>query len=290
MLHPALDTALRKILRLYTRYSPIQKGKGWLVHVAAGPLWPTERPLIESVGSGYRMALNPTDYVERCVYFFGYYELAFARWLEGRLRPGMVFCDVGAHVGQYTLMAAAAVGEAGRVYAFEPEPRNFGRLRSNVELNGFRNVFLHQCAVSDVSGGATFYVHSGGNFNSGNHSLRPDPDLAHPQAIVVRTVTLADALLHAPKIDMIKIDVEGAEMLVLRGAEAILVRDHPIVLFEAEERQTTRFGYSTIELKRYVSSLGYAIYRGRRAKRTSGLEDVLMDEIEQYAMLVAVPE
>lgn len=286
----ALRAGLRRLLRLYTLHAPLHKGKGWLVHVALSRLWQREQPIIERVGCGYWMALDLADYIERCIYFFGYYEKGLARWLQARLAPGMVVCDVGAHVGQYTLLAASVVGPSGRVYAFEPEPRIFARLEENIRRNGMNNVVLRRCAVCNRSGKATFYIHEGGDFQSGNHSLLPDQKLMRFRTITVDTIRLDDILQKEPRLDFMKIDVEGAEMAVLQGATQSITFHRPIILFEAEERNTRKFGYTTVQLKRYVSSLDYAIYRAPEGERLRALDEVRMNEVEPHSMLVAFPE
>ncbi|HEY4441812.1 MAG TPA: FkbM family methyltransferase, partial [Candidatus Elarobacter sp.] len=129
------------------------------------------------------------------------------------LRPGMSVVDVGANLGVYSLHALAGIALEGRVIAFEPVPRTYEALRRNLKLNGFAEsnvVVTHSKAVSDRTGIATIYYEVG---NSGHSTLYQKSNVA-AQAMTVETVRLDDAIPDH-RVDVIKIDVEGAEPVVL---------------------------------------------------------------------------
>jgi len=140
----------------------------------------------------------------------------------------MVVIDIGAHVGYYTLLAAKLVGPTGKVYAFEPEPGNHSTLQKNIQLNNYQNIVATRIAVSDRRGRASMYLTS---LDSGRHSLFQHglPKLGSTQ---VETTTL-DWFLEsqdAPRVDLIKIDVEGAEVDVLDGMHQLLIRSPDLKL------------------------------------------------------------
>src|SRR5262249_18558591 len=152
------------------------------------------------------------------------------------------------------LVASKRVGPNGLVDAIEPEPAARARLGSHVALNGCLNVRIFDYAISNRSG--TEELHLSPSANRGKHSLRRSNvtlglDEPSPGSTMVRTRTLDEHLgMHARQPDVVKIDVEGAELLVLEGAQRSLSRDDsPIILFEASELLTTSFGYSTTDLK-----------------------------------------
>jgi FkbM family methyltransferase len=150
----------------------------------------------------------------------GTYEPEQTRHFRELLRPGATVVDVGAHVGYYTLLAAELVGPRGRVFAFEPNPRNCAFLRSHVAANGLANVTVEESAVSDRSGMARF------DFGTGTGTGR----LAHSGTLEVGTVALDEyCAAHRIVPDAIKIDVEGAELDVLRGAEATIAARPPVL-------------------------------------------------------------
>jgi FkbM family methyltransferase len=151
-------------------------------------------------------------------YWLGIYELQTRRFLESKIRTGMVIYDVGAHVGYYTLMASRLVGPGGRVVAFEPNPSNISFLRRHLGLNGVDNVTVIEAAVSSMAGTAHF--DAGGEPSMGH--------LASTGSLEVKLVTIdaiADELDLRP--NLIKVDVEGHEPPALEGAMRSLVRDRP---------------------------------------------------------------
>lgn len=139
-------------------------------------------------------------------------------WIIQNIREGDIVLDIGANVGYYTLIAAKLVGEKGRVYAFEPEPVNFEILGQNVKLHGFQNVVLEQKAVSDENGSIKLYLDE---LNKGHHRIYQTEQ--NRSSIDVEAVTLDDYFSnYTGKIDFVKIDTEGAEVVILKGMEKIL--------------------------------------------------------------------
>lgn len=91
------------------------------------PLYAASGPQVCELPGGARLSADLDEHVQRFIYFFGVYEEGTVRWFRETLRPGMVVLDIGAHVGQYSLIAAGAVGPNGRVHAFEPNPSSYRR-------------------------------------------------------------------------------------------------------------------------------------------------------------------
>lgn len=154
----------------------------------------------------------------------GHYEADAKALMQGLVREGMTVFDVGAHVGHYTLMAAKLVGPRGRVYAFEPEPDNYAILAKNVALNGYANVICVPKAISDRTGVLTFYLSHQGN---DRHSIVGSPDAsAHVSRCEVPAITLDQfsASIGWPRVDVIKMDIEGAEPMAIAGMAQLLRR------------------------------------------------------------------
>jgi FkbM family methyltransferase len=150
----------------------------------------------------------------------GEIEALMARLFADVIRPGMVVLDIGAFVGWYTLLAARGVGARGRVYAFEPDPRNFNLLHENLRLNQLdsRVIGLPK-AVSDETGIQSFFLHGGDQSRS---SLIPSGG-GH-ESTKVGTIVLDDFLDRGIKVDVVKIDIEGGEVNALRGMQETLSR------------------------------------------------------------------
>ena len=151
------------------------------------------------------------------------YELELFR---SSIRPGMTVADVGAHVGLYSLVAADALGGAGKVIAFEPEPANFRLLLRNIEANGFANVTAVQKAVAGKCGALDFYVDPA---QSTLHSLRPLREGQAPSFSV--EVTTLDEFFANERADVVKMDIEGSEGSVLKGMRGLIRRSPAMKLF-----------------------------------------------------------
>ncbi len=153
----------------------------------------------------------------------GWHELATTSLVLRTLKPGSRFLDLGAHIGWYTLLAARAVGDTGHVWAFEPDPANFALLQRNLQENGLAAaVTALPAAVTNAVGEATLTTYKE---DSGSASLaeRPLTTSAHYS---VPTTSL-DAWAEAadwPEVDLVKIDVEGAELDVLAGMRELVRR------------------------------------------------------------------
>ena len=157
------------------------------------------------------------------------YEVSTTNLFKELLQPGMVFVDVGAHVGFFTLLAAREVGTTGKVYSFEPEPQNHSLLLKNLDFNGYSNVVAMQQAVSNKSGTTELFLSA---LDTGSHSIYSEAARGVTGSVVVDTTTLDSFLEEAgwPQIDLIKIDVEGAEISVLDGMSRFLESQHSVNL------------------------------------------------------------
>jgi FkbM family methyltransferase len=176
---------------------------------------------------GQKMFLDPLDVLYLSV--DGVHEPFMTEWVRNEIRKCDVVLDIGAHIGYYTLIFAKAVGEEGKVVAFEPTPENFAILKKNIELNGHKNVTAVQKAVSNVTGSALFYTSE--DFPAVN-SLRDSFGLK--QSIRVETLRLDDYFTGLPeRVDFIKMDIEGAEAAAFQGMKGLLARN-PSVKIMAE--------------------------------------------------------
>ncbi|MGO8788233.1 MAG: FkbM family methyltransferase [Terriglobia bacterium] len=149
------------------------------------------------------------------------------------IRPGDVTIDVGAHWGYFTLLAATLCTETGRVYAFEPHPKNFAMLIRNIQANHLSNVVTVQSAVSDCAGSIQmFEAHSSMGHSLNNHLQEwRATDGASPLAISVNAVRLDDFFAHNPvQPRLVKIDIEGSEPLALAGMRCLIERNPSLVL------------------------------------------------------------
>jgi FkbM family methyltransferase len=165
------------------------------------------------------------------------------------IRPGDVVADIGAYRGTYALVAAAIAGPTGRVFAFEPTATNAALIARNVALNGFApRMTVEQAAVSDRTGTATFYAAGDATTNS----LASSGGTGGTQ---VRTIALDEYFAGQQPPRVLKIDIEGAELLALRGAQHILASDAWIIC-ELHPYAWGELGYSGDDLRGLLASHG----------------------------------
>ncbi len=174
------------------------------------------------------------------------------------LKKEDVVLDIGANIGYHTLIAAEIVGKTGRVYAFEPDPKNFEILKRNVEVNGYKNVTLVNKALSDTNGVGKLFLSEEGNH--GDFRIFGSSD--NRQSIEIDLITL-DSFFgnHIPKIGVIKMDVQGAEALVLRGASKVLKANKRLKVFTEFWPKALRLsGSSAKEYSSVLVKNGFKIY------------------------------
>jgi len=175
----------------------------------------------------------------------GGYENAECNFEHRFLKPGMTVLDIGAHCGFHTLLLSKSVGPSGRVLAFEPSRSNRKRLRVNLAMNLCRNVNVLPWALGEKDGTATLYVVEG---NTVLNSLRPQANAksATPTKVAVRPLDKVLGELRVERVNFIKLDVEGAELAVLRGAVRLLdAVPRPVILCEVQEETSRAWGYSS---------------------------------------------
>jgi len=179
------------------------------------------------------------------------------RFLLKFLKDGMCFFDIGAHQGLYTLLASKRVSASGRVFAFEPSPRELRRLKMNLFLNRCRNVHVVPYALGSNQGKARLFVCLGQE--TGCNSLRP-PIVSEPIREVEVPITTLDRFFEdngINKVDFIKLDVEGAELEVLKGAIRVLSYFRPLILSELADMRTEPWGYRSAEIYDFLVTKRY---------------------------------
>jgi len=187
----------------------------------------------------------------------GRYELDKHLVIETLLAKGNTFIDIGANKGDYALLAARIVGSQGKVFAFEPEPANCKWLKKSIELNQYTNIELHEIALSDTNGNAQLHL---GDISC-IHTLLPMQKGRGRSAISVNIQTLdqfLETIGWTKPISMIKIDVEGAELNVLRGAQKTLATNKDLVVLMDIHPD---LGVDPRDVCTYLEGRGFAIFR-----------------------------
>jgi FkbM family methyltransferase len=255
-------------------------------------------PFVASLASvrGMRFTCHLGDGIAREACYTGQYEPGETLLLQRLLAPGATFIDVGANWGYFTLVAAGLVGPTGRVASWEPDPRMFALLDGNVRLNGLANVTALQAAASDAEGTLGLVGFDAAQGNWGVSRLAGGGDAKAAETFQVRTRPIDVVLdeLGVGAVDLLKMDIEGAEAAALRGmAAGIAARRYKAILLELHPTILARDGVSATAA---IAPLVAAGYRARRIDhsaagirraaygRLGSVEDIL-SPIEDFSTL-----
>ena len=247
-----------RALRVACRIYPFVRGRGAIVNLAAPTLEISPGTVCHLRNRGPEIELLPGQFGSMVTWLFGIDEPREMAWFRRFAPSGGVVIDVGANIGQYTLIAAQIAGPSGRIFAFEPDPVNAATLERSIRRNRFDDrVELLRVAVAAKAGKAAFVVQS--DRTRSGLCAHGTTDDGRMKAIHVRTLALDDFLEERglDRLDFLKIDVEGADLDVLRGAERTIRRLQPALMVEYEPEWLRAYGERPEALLEFVERLGY---------------------------------
>lgn len=210
------------------------------------------RCLVPIHGGDLTLRLDPLDSLELLQQPFESREVGLVKSL---LQPGQTVVDVGANIGYYTLLFSRLVGEQGRVISFEPDPNNFALLCRNLADNRCTNVAPHRCAVGAEQTTLKLYRCPG---NHGMHRAY-ESICCGDEFVSVESVVLDQHLADEPRIDFLKMDIEGFEYFALQGMSRLLEQHSPTILIEFSPSALAEAGVSTTDFIRFFAERGYTI-------------------------------
>jgi FkbM family methyltransferase len=208
---------------------------------------------------GVRFECDLNDKVTRLIYYTGF-DRKDCRILRRLVNPGSVIVDAGANVGYFSLLFAKWIRSEGVVHAFEPFPGTADRFERNLKLNTTlqRSVILHRSALSDFVGSTNMSIPDKKNLGC-NY-------LGHEGENEVGVTTLDEFCVKQQlnRLDLLKVDVEGSEVALLRGAEQTIRRFRPILMIEVNPAALQRFGYVSSDLIQAIGKHGYRMHHATR--------------------------
>jgi FkbM family methyltransferase len=255
------------LLRVYRRLARLFAGRGLrrfravqALHVAVS----------RHLARGYVKVQGDTIFLDRIdtlgLAAYGTYDPVATGLVRRHLQTGDVVVDVGAHIGYYTLLFARVVGPAGHVFAFEPSPENFSTLQRNVAANGHANVTLIPKAVSKKRGHLLLYL---SETNLGDHRIYDPGD--EPRAVIeVESVALDQFFLtYSGAIDLVKLDIQGAELAALQGMTRLLEQFPTAkLLLEFWPLGLKEFGVEASALLELLEAQGFSLYDVNEVAKT----------------------
>jgi FkbM family methyltransferase len=239
---------------------------------------------------GVTVLLNQNDAVVSGSLALGCYETRLLAYFAAEIKPGMFVVDVGANIGLYALVAAKLVGDSGVVLAVEPCDENISFVRRSAELNGLQNVTLVQEAVGDKAGEAALFIN---NENLADHRIFQDGDRAYKTVMIRPLDAIVEAVSSRP-VDIIKIDIQGAEDLAINGIRRVLLKNPSAKVFmEFWPWGITKAGGSPQRVLDGIQSCNFSILQfsnraGKFIEVTEPASLLAMNKERQHANLLLV--
>jgi len=232
---------------------------------------------------GVKLLLHPYYQIDRHIIAFGSYDIGMHRYIEKRVSTGMICADVGANIGSVSLHLAVKVTPNGRVYSFEPVPRLYRILCLNVKENGLHEIVnTNRVALSNFSGVVSMRIPEACEANHGMGSLIDRVNSKLSKEIDVLSMTFDEFVERERirKLDFMKVDIEGAEILFLEGARKSVTRLMPELLIEVSPNALAASGGAE-KLIYQIRVMGYEIFR---LDENGTLAKLMVDEHEPFGV------
>ena len=210
-----------------------------------------------AIVQGSKMFLDPGDSLDLSIN--GVYGELDTKIIREEIHEGDIVIDVGANIGYYTLIFAQLVGSSGKVFAFEPEPKNFEILKKNIKINNYQNIVAEQKIVSDKSGIVKLFIAEHGIVGHRINQQKSSQKFIEVESIILDNYI--KKLNLDSKINFIKIDVEGSEPKVLEGAKEIMQKSNQLKIFTEFNREfVKKYGIEPKEMIDLLYRNGFKIY------------------------------
>ncbi len=227
--------------------------------------------------------LNLSEHMQSRIFWLGFYNESIVSFLNNFLQPGMTVIDVGANIGEITLVAAKRVTPTGKIISFEPVTTINSLLEKNLQKNNISWVTTVKQGLADKNGDAIIFTSSNDDTNNleniGLGTIYPMGERKVPiETISISTMDKYLEEFPIEKLDLIKIDIEGAEIPCLLGAIKTIIKFRPHIILETQEETYTAAGYTPKYLLDFFNSLEYEISRiGSKGKLYSNTSESLND-------------
>jgi len=231
----------------------------------------------------FKMKLYPQKRrgIDGLIYIFGENEKE-KRLFDKIVKPGFIVFDIGANIGSTSLRFASLVGEHGKVYCFEPITKTYNRLVENILINDFKNIILYKYALSDSNYEREMFY----SYVSDRNSFAPDQINYGSEKVECIMLDTFITKNNIGNINFIKIDVEGAELFVLKGGINALLKNSPIIYLEIFNKKIKELGYTLEDLQNFTRSIGYNFFRIKHdLSKAIKIEDITSVELENVLLV-----
>lgn len=236
-------------------------------HAGAGA-WRPQQRVTAKMRPGFELVIDMTDHTFRDLYFHGEYQPDVTRVIEQLAEPGQVWLDIGANVGYFSMLLSNLLGDSGKVIAFEPNPLTRGFLELSIKRNRRKNIQVYSCALGANEAVSELYLPKNPDGVLGGHgrpSLIQQGDIDEAVALKVEIRSL-DSILSETKVWGVKMDVEGYEPEVLKGAQNLFATNPPSVIL-SEVTHLPDVLMKPDDLVRSIVGLGYKAFHAETLEK-----------------------
>jgi len=249
------------------------------------------RQVVHDFDGRFTVALDLSEHMQRRMFWMGYYNLRLVSFLDRILEPGMTVIDVGANIGEISLVCANRVGPDGAVVALEPIDGIADELQVNVQRNSLQDVVqIHRQGLAAEIGRLPIYASCGQHdveeVHQGLGSLHGTAGVDHYLGEV--DITTLDELAHRigfTRLDLLKIDIEGGELPCLQGGLETVRRFLPVIAIEVQDRSSLAAGYHGRDILALLEPLGYRFHRLEPQGR---LVRIRIEDLREYQDVICI--
>lgn len=238
------------------------------------------------------MNLLLSEHMQRRIFWMGCYSQDIAQLLNQLIKPGMVILDVGANIGEITLLTAQRVGPEGRVFSFEPMDGISRKLEWHAKINQLHQISIQKIALGDrIADNIPIYLSCGQvveDEHDGLGSLYGGEQGQNPvQHIAMTTLDEWQSKQHLERIDLIKIDIEGAELACLKGAKKSIQKYKPKIIIEIQDFSSARAGYKSSDILAFLSELNYVFHH---IGKGGALTPLTKNSLQDFQNVLCIPQ
>jgi FkbM family methyltransferase len=271
------------LMRLY-RNSPLHSyGLGRLLaRLLSWVILLRKKSLIIKEINDVKYELDLNEVIDSSLYFSGTFEQDVEQIISRCLRPGMCILDIGANIGYHTFRMAKIAGEGGHVYAIEPTQWAFNKLLRNASLNtGITNITFSKVGLSDSNAGeVSLYFQSSYRLNG--------KQIYSTENIELLTLDKYISRNNIDRVDFVKMDVDGFEGKIIKGAEKSLMYMKPILLMEINPSVMQLQGDEPADIVQILEKIGYT-FETTLGEPIENFSDYLYKELQRSIMILAIP-
>jgi len=244
-----------KLLNVYTRNFPFpHRGLKYFLRVAKS-LGIDNKVYKKRLHNNFYMLLNPTEHIQQQLFWYGYYEKEVGDLLKKMLRPNDVFIDIGANIGYFSLLAAT-FSPSVKVISFEPVKDLFKKMTKNISINDSKKIMAINAAVGEMNEERELYLSAPDNLGMSSFH-QPENYSGRREKVEVISIDDWFKTSGITKIDLIKLDIEGSELIGLKGMRTVLEEQRPVLIVEINPETLSLFGLKPLDIYNYLSQLNF---------------------------------